>query len=494
MRILFLQPLMFVPGYQTVNGELKSTPSLGLLYIASVAREFGEVEFEYVSSYNIVEVVTQSDPDVVCFSVMTTQYPIIKELCKTIKQIDGRITIILGGYHPTFMFDSILDEAPVDYIVVGEGERTFRELMGYLKDNKGSPKDIRGLAFRRDGETIFTGHRKLIDKLDEVSFPARDIMPEKSKTVDFITSRGCPFSCEFCSISSFYDRRFRRRSVENVIKEVETLVEQGYRRFNIGDDNFLADFKFLKEICKKLEKLDIRFACGGRIDVIYRRPEILRILRDAGCDAIALGLESGIQEGLDALNKGITIEQVRVVANELENFDDMTRVWFLIVGTGDENDTEPKIRESVDFALSLPCDIIQPSILTPYPGTRLFNRLMAENRILTYDWSKYDCCHCVYQPLGIAPEELEHIWSESFYRIIVNRDILKLKKLNMLRDVLELSPGKAIYFVGQIIHYLANGKNIYALFERGKSRFEKRIQKEVEKASQEVPQPRARRF
>jgi len=170
------------------------------------------------------------------------------------------------------------------------------------------------------------------------------------------------------------------------------------------------------------------------------------------------------------------------VAEELENFGDITTVWFLMVGTADGSDTRSRIHESIDFAFSLPHDIIQLSILTPYPGTPLFNRLEAENRILTYDWNKYDCCHCVYQPLGMAPEELERIWSETYYKVFMNKDILnpkKLKKLNVLRNTMSLSLSGITYFVSQFIRYLANNRSVYALFERDQKLFEKRIQEEI---------------
>lgn len=484
MKILFLQPLVFAPGLQTISGEADMVPGMGVLYIASIAKRFGHVAFEYVSQYNLTEILEKHDPDVVCFSVMTTQYLSVKKLCEKIKRLNEKITIILGGYHPSLMLDSVLDEAQVDYIVVGEGEETFSQLMEYLKDGKGSPEDINGLAFKKDGKKVFTGPRKLIDKLDELPYPSWDILPKQDEVMQISTSRGCPFSCSFCSISSFYGRRFRTRSIQSVIDEVKTYVNRGYRNIIIADDNFLTHVERVIKICREFERLHVKFVCQGRIDVIYRKPEILKILHDAGCYVLALGLESGIQEGLDALNKDFTLRQVEAVARELESYPDIARVWCLMVGTGDENDTRPRIEKSINFALSLPYDFIQLSILTPYPGTRLFDKLSAENRILTYDWDKYDCCHCVYQPLGIAPEELESIWSEAYYRIFVNKNLFKLerlKRLNTLKNAMSISSAQTIRFVARFIRYLASNKNLYKLFERDRNLFEKQMKQIYDK-------------
>jgi anaerobic magnesium-protoporphyrin IX monomethyl ester cyclase len=477
MKVLLIQPIAYTPGYSFFNPEKAS--NIGLLYIASMAERFGcDVAIDFATGYNLEGVLSRHSPDIVGFSCSTAQSPLVKEFIKRTKEFDKSVKVIVGGHHATFRDREILIDSPADVVVRGEGDLTFLDLLKFFKEGTPKLKNIAGISFVKNKRIVVNQQRPLISNLDSLPFPARHLLDFKYERIS--TSRGCPFSCKFCSISSFYGSTWRARSVDSVIKEIETMLDLKIRNLSIIDDNFFTNPKRVVEICKKIIEhgFDIRFKVEGSINILDKHPEMLDVLCEAGCEVIALGLESGVQDILDSYNKKLTIEQIKSVAKMLEDYD-ICKVWLAIVGSGDKFDSPEYIRKHVDFLLSIPYDIIQISILTPFPGTQLFTELEKEGRILTYDWKKYDCCHCVYRPLNMSPEQLENMWLDTIKEMFTNGGWIKsIKRYMKILKITRLSPMRALSLISTAVQFWLSGmKEKEIFFEAEKKKFEKRVRK-----------------
>ena len=213
MKILFAYPIFQLDGFSFF--QKSKVINLGLLYLAAVTEKNGhEAIIRLVNKFNIQKILKKVKPDVLAITSMYLQYPSMVEIIKKTKEFDKDIVTIAGGYHPTFRYEKILKECKeLDYIVVGEGEKTFEEFLTSKEREK-----IKGLAFRKGKKIIFTGKREFIKDLDSIPFPARHLINFRVNYV--ISSRGCPFNCRFCCIKNFYERTIRRRSVANTIEEL----------------------------------------------------------------------------------------------------------------------------------------------------------------------------------------------------------------------------------------------------------------------------------
>ena len=171
---------------------------------------------------------------------------------------------------------------------------------------------------------------------------------------------------------------------------------------------------------------DLSYDCPCRIDALADNPGLIGLMAKAGWTSMNFGLESGVQKILDtSYNKRINLERAKAVAKRLQDANIIVG-WTFIIGTGDEYDSKSYIQQSVEFLLSMPYDAVGLSLLTPFPGTALFERLQKENRILSYDWSLYDTMHCVYKPEHLSPKEMEKLYSEALWKIYTNGGPIKI--------------------------------------------------------------------
>lgn len=417
MRVLLLHPQVFSPGLSFAKTDPRRI-SLGLLYIAAVLENCGhEVEVGFATRDNIRGIVKKNSPELVGFSVLTANYIFTKELIRSVKEENSDIPIVLGGYHPTFCSDEILKETEVEFVIRGEGENAMVQLVDAIEGKVGL-EEVENLSYKLGNGIINNKRGPLVD-LNALPFPARHKVtipvPEVSE------SRGCPHSCSFCCIRNFYSGTWRPRNIPNLIEEIEYLKEKlGYRRVRLQADNFLVDPKRVRAICNAIVDHgldDLSYDCSCRIDVLSDNPDLIDLMAKVGWKSINCGLESGIQEILDkSYNKRIRLNHVRAVAKRIQDAN-ISIGWTFIVGTGDEYDSESYIRESIDFLLSIPYDAVGLSLLTPFPGVPIFEKLKAENRILSFDWSKYDTMHCVYRPEKIAQSKMEKLYTEALWEI-----------------------------------------------------------------------------
>ena len=321
-----------------------------------------------------------ADADVVGLTAMTPTISSAMSIAHHLKRANSNLTIILGGAHATLLPEATLTSAPqVDVVVRGEGEDTIVNLLRAL-ENKQTLTDIPGISYREDGKTVSTSERSTDVDLNSLPFLAYHLLPWQrykphpphGRALPFaaiITSRGCPYKCSFCS--KVFGSKFRGQSPERVVEEVAYYRERfGVKEIAFYDDVFTLNKERAYAIADGIIKkgLKIEWTCETRVNLVDR--ELLHHLKQAGCYAIAYGIESASPEILDTINKGITLEQVEE-AISLTREIGLQTVGYFMIGSPGEN--QQSIGKTIQFAKRLNLDFAQFAITTPFPGSELYN-------------------------------------------------------------------------------------------------------------------------
>jgi anaerobic magnesium-protoporphyrin IX monomethyl ester cyclase len=398
-------------------------PRLGLPTMAAMLKQDGHEVHVYVHALSGVwqHSLEISRSDLIGISTLTPTAPEAYDLCKWIRRVNKvrsrQIPIVLGGPHVTFLPDEGLEHA--DFVVRGEGEHTLRELTACLQ-GQGRLEDILGLSWR-DGDRIrHNAARPLEPDLDRFPFPDLRLIEgyENLRYLPITTSRGCPHDCDFCSVVPMFGRKFRRRSHDKVLQELEeNLLPLGNRIFFV-DDNFAADRSGAKELLRamKARGLGKKMRWYTQVTVqAARDTELLELMRDTNCTQVYVGMESINPETLRSFRKPQTADQIRDSVRAFHKKG--IRVHGMFVLGSDEDDVQ-SIEQSVEFARKQGINTAQFVILLPLPGSRMFARL--EDRIFTRDWSLYDGFHVVHEPARMSMYELQKAAMEawkSFYTV-----------------------------------------------------------------------------
>ena len=328
------------------------------------------------------------------------------------------LTAVMGGIHPHFMPDEALEHA--DYVLRGEAELTIVPLLRALEQGR-LPREVPGVSFRDGGETVHNPCAETPPELEQLPLPDFSLFQGQKafRTIPVMTSRGCPYNCNFCSVTPMFGRRYRFRSAESVLEE---LAAYRGRSVFFCDDNFTANPARSKELFRGMIERKIGLKSWGaqmRVEA-SRDPEMLELMRRSGGDMAYVGLESINPETLAALNKQQTVRDVSECVRRFHESGIRVHGMFIF---GSEADTMQTIRDTVDFALDSRIDSLQFAILTPLPGTPLFHQLEAEGRLLTRQWALYDGHHAVFQPARLSPEELQRETVAAFKRFYSFRNI-----------------------------------------------------------------------
>ena len=376
--------LLLCPASETTISKNDYYP-IGLLYLARileqeghqvVVKDYYKRQFsDYRNVWNEVKKIIKTfQPEVVGISSMTMNRVCGFKISKAIKKMNPKIKIILGGVHATSMYKQILENLPVDFIVLNEGEINFPKLIEAL-DKKKSFKKLKGIAFKEKSEVKFNGPGEFISDLDEIPFPKHELCKNtirRTRTANMITSRGCPYGCIFCSTSAYWGRKWRARSAENVVSEIEEIVKKFpyVRKICFHDDTFVLDNQRVIDICNLILKRDlkIKWSCAARVDRISE--EMLKKMKEAGCTDISYGVESGSEKMLKIIDKKITKEQIkRTIA--LTNKVGIKYHVFLMVGNPGE--TWETVKETSKFLDELQnCNVTAVGRLELYPNTKAY--------------------------------------------------------------------------------------------------------------------------
>ena len=376
---------------------------LGLAYLAAVLEKKGhqvniiDAPPLCFSVNRVLEEIKKINPDIIGISAMTPTFYKAKELAEKIKQI-SKTPIIIGGPHITAIPREAIQNNCFDIGVVGEGEETMLELVKAYDENRfDNLKNIKVIIFKENGEIVETLPRSFIPDLNRVPFPARHLMPPLSKyhptpatykklpIGTIMTTRGCPFRCTFCCRAVF-GNNCRFRSPENVVDELEILFKDfGAKEVRIWDDTFNADPKRAIDICEEIikRKLNISWTCLARVN--FAKQEVLEAMKKAGCWQISYGVESGNEQVLKNIKKGITLEMVREAIKATKKAG-IASLGFFILGL--PGDTEKTMRQTIDFAKELPLDAANFTICTPFPGTEIYDNILEKNKEFKIEYNK----------------------------------------------------------------------------------------------------------
>ena len=400
--------------------EEAPAPPLGVTYVAAAFENAGaEVRiFDYiVSGYTPEKLRAQLDefrPDVVGSTSVTLNFPGAAEIVSTAKRHRPSLITMMGGPHVSFTAERSLIAYPgIDLIVRGEGEGTIAELMAG-EMNPSAWERIRGLAFRRDGGIVMTEPQPFIEDLDTLPLPARHLLPMSryqalGYSISIITSRGCPYSCIFCQGRRMVGNRVRLRSASRVVDEIEQILSYGIDRINVADDLFVSHSGRVKEVCGEILRRGLRFnwSAFARVNTVDR--ETLRLMREAGCDSVSFGVETGNPDLLKLIRKGITREQVREAVSLCKETGIIAHTSFIV---GLPGETPETLKETGEFAASLG-SLYGYHFLAPFPGTTVREEVdKYDLEILTDDWTRYDANSAIVRTSRLAPEEIDRFVAE----------------------------------------------------------------------------------
>ncbi|GAB4390697.1 MAG: radical SAM protein [Thermodesulfovibrionales bacterium] len=379
-------------------------PRLGAVLLSTILKERGYDVRAYIEDIAEPEWSFVENSDLVCISAITgtsiRAYKIADRLRKK------GIPVVMGGAHPSFCPEEALEHS--DYVVRGEGDETLPELLSFLETGKPDISAIRGVSYRDGaGKVASTAPRPLLTNLDGLPMPDFSLVHKfkSSNIYPISTSRGCPFNCRFCSVIQMFGRRYRTRSIENVIAELKHAASfsRGHRFF--VDDNFAANKARSKRLLTAMKAEGLThhtWSAQVRTDVATDT-ELLKLMADTGCQVVQIGFESVNPETLKSFNKGQTLEEIENCIRTVKDHGIHIHGMFVL---GSDNDTPETFKSTVDFAIKQGIDSIQLMMLTPLPGTPFFTEMRDGGRLLHTDWSKYDAHHVVYKPLLMSPQTL----------------------------------------------------------------------------------------
>jgi anaerobic magnesium-protoporphyrin IX monomethyl ester cyclase len=331
-----------------------------------------------------------------------------------------RVPVVIGGSHVTFMADEALRHA--DFVARGEGgDQLMIELIEAMRGER-ELESIAGLSFIRDGGHIHNALRPPSPNLDQLPVPDLSLIArhERMRSIPILTSLGCPFGCRFCSVTAMFGRKYRFRSTESVIAEIE---HKRPSHIFFYDDNFAADRARLKRLLQAMVARDLVIPWQAQVRTdVARDPELLHLARRSGCETLALGLESVDQATLDELHKSQSVADIEAAIDAIHDHGIRVHGMFVLGADSDDRDT---MRRTVDFAVGRRIDTVMLNVLTPAPGTRWFDEVDAAGRIFDRRWQLYDGQHVVITPLHLRPSELQAAVLDGYKRFYSSMQWLK---------------------------------------------------------------------
>lgn len=402
-----------VHGYfQSVNGAFSS----GLLIIAALTPEKHTIKF---IDENIEEIDFDEKFDIVGLTGMTQQATRMYELADTFRK--KGITVVIGGIHATVMPEEAKQYC--DSVFVGEAEESWPEFLSDFESGKIS-------AFYKYDKTV---------ELKRSPMPAYELIQHsKYKVIWIQTSRGCPHDCEFCGASRVYGKRYRHKSAEQISQEIDKIQELWPdAKINFSDDNLFTDRRYAVELIKQINKKNIRWFAQSDISIADDE-KLLQKMKEAGCTTLFIGFESLSDESLKSINKNEWKFKQR--SNYKKAILKIQSFGIGIIGAfilGMDGDTSDSFEELKNFIIANNICMVQISIMTPLPGTRLYARLSNENRLLQAAWSQFTFTEVNYIPKNMTVEELKE-GLYSLYNTVYSPE-LRFKVLRHFKEIFKQS-------------------------------------------------------
>lgn len=459
-----------------INAAAQNYPLLSFAYLAAVARKEGfkvkilDLGIE-MNPYRLLhKKLDEYSPRFVGLTATTPLFFEAAVLSRIIKDhLGDRTKLIIGGPHATALPVETLRDSHFEILVYGEGELT---LVDILKDKP--LKEIAGIYYKEGGQILNTQPRLPTHDLDWLPFPALDLFDIKrykcprvlnrvSPMCNYMSSRGCVFGCTFCN-KNIFGRRFRARSVELAVDEIEYMLNCGIREVRILDDMFTTDMERAKKICEMIIQRNLKFpwtlSAGLRVDSMDL--EFLTLAKRAGLYQVSIGFESGDQASLDSICKNIKVEQ-SYNAMKLVRKAGLESIGFFMFGL--PADSEESLKKTTKLALDLVPDYAKVTITVPFPGTELYSQYESQGLIKSRDWRLYNLHRAgdIYTHPNLSHEILEDYYQKFYFKFYLNpRYLLRRLWLSLKNKTLFLD----IYFGLQTFFpKLFKAKNIFSSTE-----------------------------
>jgi radical SAM superfamily enzyme YgiQ (UPF0313 family) len=427
-KIVLINPpySFWSPEKNYLRPFIGNLPSVGLLSLAAVLRERGyavkivESASLGLSFTQTLENILQENPRYLGFTCTTASVENAARIARAIKEKYPRILTFVGGPHITAVPEKTFRRYPAfDYGVVGEGEMAFLDLLEVVEES-GRIKSVESAVFREGEEVMVNPRRRFIEHLDRLPFPAYDLLPFfparyrppflnylNGPSASLTSSRGCPQACTFCDRSVF-GSHYRYFSEEYLFELISHLCQKyGIQHLVFADDQFAASRARLIRLCEKMAEgnLKIRWNCDARADSVD--PDLLKLMKRAGCWMISFGIESGSQEILHGLRKGFELERVERAVHWTKEAGIRAKGLFMI---GYPQETEGTLGQTLSLLLRLPLDEMNLSFLTPYPGTEIYPQARSSPGFVE-DWSRMNAMNPMLTPPSLSARALEKAYS-----------------------------------------------------------------------------------
>ncbi|OGW75969.1 MAG: hypothetical protein A2Z72_04720 [Omnitrophica bacterium RBG_13_46_9] len=430
---------------------------LGLCYLASVLDEHEvniiDAVVEKLSIEKVIKRIKGLSPGIIGITTFTVSSYSCYALAKEIKNILPWTKIIAGGPHITSNPDDLLEHKEIDMAVIGEGEMTFKELVGAIE--KGNDvSGIKGIAYNLNGKLFLTSPREFMPNLDILPFPARHLVPihlykpqpndqRRLPKLSMITSRGCPYPCIFCD-KNVFKNTYRSFSAKYIVNEMSHLVRQfNAKDIAFVDSTFTPNKERVYEIVREIKNsnLDVTWTCSVRADVLDR--PLLKEMRDSGCWRVRLGIESGDDEILKFIKKGVTKSQLIKVTNWAYELDLEPKGFFII---GHLADTKKTIEDTINFACSLPLKDITVQVNTPLRNTPQYHIMERYGKLATKDLSSYSFWEPVFIPDGLTYRTISYYYKKFYLNFYLRPKIWyrHIKKIRCYSDIIKYLKGVRI--------------------------------------------------
>ena len=454
-----------------------SEENLGLAYLAAVLRKKGynvEIIDGWLAGLADEEVFKQimdrKDVAIVGVSCYMSNNDKSIQLAKKIRNANPNIKLMCGGFGPSFNPQNFVKNGVFDIAMIGEGEESIVEVCDYFMGKGSSVEDIRGIAYEREGITVITQKRDLIPNLDNISFPARDTMrmaKERKSTVNVLTARGCMGNCLFCSVNAFnklsVGKKWRGRSVDSIVDELEQLQSMGVKYIKVIDDSFLEaerDEAWVKEFRDKIKARGIEVSLRGSLKADKVEDRKIQYLKEAGFHSFACGIENGSDTALKRMNKSASLEDNKRALDILKKHGIYVQAGFILF---DDNTTFEELKENYEFLREYDWIITKGifSEMFAADGTLYTEKLKKEDKIVktdVYDNNKYDIVDpkvkltynalkrwhkshmklydMIIDPIS-SPKAIDSVGEKAFYDLYYQLKVRDLDFMQMVLDEVE---------------------------------------------------------
>lgn len=422
LDVLFvIPPFHGIYSKRAIENPESSSPPLGVAYIAAILKNSSykidilDMHIKALDFEDIIKCYQKLNPKIVALSATTPTFPSAIKITKLLKAWDNSVITIIGGIHATCVPEECILEESIDYVIVGEGEFTMLELVNNILHQKNELCNIRGLVYKDNNEIVVNKPRERLQNLDKLPFPARELLDINAyyQKGSIVSSRGCPYHCNYCSCSVIAGHTYRVHSVNYVLNEIEFLIgEYGFKYFDFHDDTFNFYPQRVFEFCQEIRKRDLKFEWGCFCRVTNFNYDIAKSMVEAGCNVIQFGVEAGNQTVLNSIKKRIKLEEVEnaIISAKKAGIEKIA-CGFII---GHAIDTEDTVNETIDFGLKLSelgATDLSISVLTPYPGTEVYNNLGRNGiTLLTKDWGKFIFSRVLIETKNISKECMRELY------------------------------------------------------------------------------------